>query len=454
MIWFLSLIAALTLGASSDYARPATAHFQILMDGKRLGRLVVSRRPVTGGFEFTQTEELAFRIEGRTTTMKTLYRCRTDHKLAVRDFYFSLHSNRKQTQIVRGRVRGGRLTVEYVLGPRGARRTKEYGLKGPLAVAPMVTSWLMRVWNQGDRRVKGQVFEPAMMTMSTFTGVMKPLKGREIMAVVRRRNSTFKFWIGSDGLGTRTEAPMNQVLIRRPASEVGPVAGGIDIRRKTAVELKGPIPPWDLRLRRLKLRLTGQGWRRLPLNGPRQRLKGDVLTITRESLADIGDYPLPSRVQVRYLAPTTYVQSNHPRIKAAARRIAGKKNSARTAVRRLWRWVYDRLQKRPVAHAPDAVSVLKTMAGDCNEHAALFVALARAAGVPARVCVGLVLGGSKMYYHAWAMVWLGKWTSVDPTLDQFPAGAGHLRLQYGLSSGMVEMEGVIGRLGLAVLDWK
>ncbi len=39
---------------------------------------------------------------------------------------------------------------------------------------------------------------------------------------------------------------------------------------------------------------------------------------------------------------------------------------------------------------PNALEVLESKKGDCNEHTVLFNALARAAGIPAKTAVGVV----------------------------------------------------------------
>jgi transglutaminase-like putative cysteine protease len=72
---------------------------------------------------------------------------------------------------------------------------------------------------------------------------------------------------------------------------------------------------------------------------------------------------------------------------------------------------------------PVAAEVLRRMSGDCNEHTALYVALARAAGIPSRVALGLVYEDGFFCYHAWPEIYAGRWIAVDPTLGQFPADA-------------------------------
>ena len=64
---------------------------------------------------------------------------------------------------------------------------------------------------------------------------------------------------------------------------------------------------------------------------------------------------------------------------------------ARARAEQLTRYVNGLLEKKPTVSLPSAREVLRTKVGDCNEHTALYVAMARAAGIPARVAVGLVV---------------------------------------------------------------
>ena len=104
-----------------------------------------------------------------------------------------------------------------------------------------------------------------------------------------------------------------------------------------------------------------------------------------------------------------------------------------------------------------ALEVLHTRVGDCNEHTALYVALARALDIPARVAVGLVHLHGAFYYHAWAEVYLeengrGLWLPVDPTLNEFPADATHIRLSRGGLEKQAAILGLIGRATLTFVD--
>jgi transglutaminase-like putative cysteine protease len=101
---------------------------------------------------------------------------------------------------------------------------------------------------------------------------------------------------------------------------------------------------------------------------------------------------------------------------------------------------------------PSALEVLRTRVGDCNEHTALYVAMARASGLPARIAVGLVHLHGAFYYHAWAEVFLegpagrGIWMAADPTLDQYPADVTHVVLARG---GLDQQAAVLPAMGQA-----
>jgi transglutaminase-like putative cysteine protease len=101
---------------------------------------------------------------------------------------------------------------------------------------------------------------------------------------------------------------------------------------------------------------------------------------------------------------------------------------------------------------PSARAVLRARRGDCNEHAVLLTALARAAGVPARVVAGAVYLDDGFYYHAWTEMWLGTWVSADAVFDQLPADATHVKLVEGGPERHFQLAGVIDRLAFTVVE--
>jgi transglutaminase-like putative cysteine protease len=116
-------------------------------------------------------------------------------------------------------------------------------------------------------------------------------------------------------------------------------------------------------------------------------------------------------------------------------------------VGRLVDWVYQNLTKSLSSNLTTASQVLARRAGDCTEHALLFVALARAAGIPAREVSGLVYMGDDLRrfgWHAWAEVELdGRWVEVDPSWGEHLANATHIALGSGDDSDWVSTMGAL-----------
>jgi transglutaminase-like putative cysteine protease len=74
------------------------------------------------------------------------------------------------------------------------------------------------------------------------------------------------------------------------------------------------------------------------------------------------------------------------------------------------------------AGAVDSRAALALGRGDCTAHAILFVALAHARGISARVVTGYRVDGARLVRHRWAIAQLDRgWIAVDPTYGEAPA---------------------------------
>ncbi|MCA9526142.1 MAG: transglutaminase domain-containing protein, partial [Myxococcales bacterium] len=145
------------------------------------------------------------------------------------------------------------------------------------------------------------------------------------------------------------------------------------------------------------------------------------------------------------------VQADHPRIQAVARRIAGDATDTRAVAERVRRFVHEHVDDEVVAGVPSALEVLENGRGDCNEHAVLFAALARAAGVPTRIETGLVYLDGRFAWHAWNSVRVTDgWLTVDATWDQSPVDVGHLRLATGGLDAQADLLRLMGQLQIEV----
>jgi hypothetical protein len=211
-------------------------------------------------------------------------------------------------------------------------------------------------------------------------------------------------------------------------------------------------------VRRLRFKLEGADFSGLDLDGAGQTVidAGNHVIEIRDpqTLRAAADDPAAAQS----LAPEPLIESDDAAIHAEAERAIAGSTDNRRRVERLTRYVNGLLEKKPTMSIPSAREVLRTRVGDCNEHTALFVAMARSLGIPARIDVGLVFVRGAFYYHAWPEVYIdegggrGLWLPVDPTLNQFPADATHVRLARGGLDRQTAILPLIGRLKMTILD--
>jgi hypothetical protein len=125
--------------------------------------------------------------------------------------------------------------------------------------------------------------------------------------------------------------------------------------------------------------------------------------------------PVADPAFARWLEPTMLMECRDPRVVSAAKSAVGGETDARRAAQRIADFVFTLRKQSPEVGQTSAVEILQQRRGDCSEHALLFTALCRAAGIPARQCSGFVCIGEDWGSHAWSEVWTGQWIGVDPT---------------------------------------
>jgi hypothetical protein len=137
------------------------------------------------------------------------------------------------------------------------------------------------------------------------------------------------------------------------------------------------------------------------------------------------------------LRPTTWLQSDHPRLRAIAAPVARQAIPDAQRMEILARRVQERMPQIDFTGHFSALDALSRGAGDCSEAAALLAALGRAAGIPTRVANGLVYsraryhGVSNVFMpHSWVIAWVdGEWRSFDAALYTFDST--HIALTIG-----------------------
>jgi transglutaminase-like putative cysteine protease len=237
----------------------------------------------------------------------------------------------------------------------------------------------------------------------------------------------------------------NRDTLRLLRSTAAPAPGEVVAATAIAAGLRPGSTPERLRIR------LGGALDGLDLTGGRQRLAGDTLVVEQEGATQlVAHYRLPAGNPAlrEFLLPEPLIESGDLRIQAQARLIVGTDRNPVRVAQRLAHWTATEVAGGLAAASPSAVQVLERRRGDCNEHTVLFVALARALGLPARPVAGLLYLRGRFDYHAWAEVYFDDWVAVDPTFDQFPADAAHLRFVVGGLARQLELVQLLGSLTL------
>ncbi len=470
---------------------PGVSFYTLTMGGATVGRATSRLDTVPGGFELEDLMSLRLPALGETGTAVARTRVRLSPALVMQSFEFSLDSEVGRFE-ASGEL-GADTTLSVTIRSAGSEQKLAFRLPQPPVFSSAVP---VRVAMGGGlevgRSVRLPVFDPTTLStrpveirvlehdtlvvpdsasVDTTTGRWEPAAWDSVPAwriVEVFGGVSVESWVDEDGRVLRAVSPLGfsmekteyelalQAQEEARLADAAPLAG--DVIFSTAVRSNVALDALD-QYDELRFRLTGVDLAGFELEGGRQTLRGDTLTVRRESWGQVEPgYRLPyPRMDLRdALEPEPLIQSDDQRIldvaqQATARRAQWRQDPKQVA-RQLTTVVYGMLTKAVTFSVPNAVQVLETRRGDCNEHTVLYVALARALGLPARTAVGLVYLNGSFFYHAWPEVWLGEWVAVDPTFGQVPADAAHIRFVVGGLAQQVEIVRLIGNLDIEVLD--
>jgi transglutaminase-like putative cysteine protease len=161
----------------------------------------------------------------------------------------------------------------------------------------------------------------------------------------------------------------------------------------------------------------------------------------------------PLKVNEQYLKPAENIESGAQEIVTKSKELATGKADTRETARALAAWTADWLNDT-IEDGGGALASMKSRIGNCQTHARLYTALARAAGIPTRFVSGLVYQeGTGFLYHSWAESFLGgSWVAVDPTYNQLPADPTHLKFFEGHTLGdLSPIMAIIGKIRANVI---
>ncbi len=488
----LLLPAALCRAASLIPPSPITHHYGIYMLGSRVGTSTVTETAATFA------GHPALRVDA-VTDMKIVVLATVEQKIDLREFIdpagrpLSLsmtmssggHTTKVDARFAEKQIdctvdSGGTKTEKAVPIPAGVSLVAD-----PEQIGPKGTGTKLKP----GVKLRLYTFEPmTLQIMPIDMEVLPPesltLGGKSYHATVIKTVTSLsgesKEWLDEEGELLQDDSALGVKMVREDSGAAAPPTTAYvpppDFAVATSIRTQTVITnPRAVKF--LRLRVDGIPEERLVLSDARQSAQvqhengklsviytirtGDEGVGNRVSgVGSEGRHPTPDTLSPKpYLAAAPYLEVDDPRIRKQAREIVGGATDPLEKARRVRAWVHAHMKpEMDIGIVRSATDVLAHPVGVCRDYAVLFAALARAAGVPARVCGGIVYFHGSFYYHAWSEIQpvpgADRWVAFDATLPTDFVDATHLKFAQGDPTAMFQAVRVVGQLKAQVLEYR
>jgi hypothetical protein len=438
----------------------------IYFQGKKIGYAVADLEQDGDEYRIMEKSFMKMSLMGIPRKVNTRTEAVLGHDYRLRNFIFFMESEGVRLKI-RGSISGRELELEVDSG--GGQRKEKISLREvPYLSANLRFRLLKEKMEKGDR-FRFPFFDPVTMNQKEM---IAEVEGKEVIRIGDQDRESyrvrlisegegisFRMWVSSLGEQLKVEGPMGITFVKESREEAmtknWPKEGLSDLILSTSIRVDEEIPnPRNLTY--LKVLMMNVPLKDFAVWDERQKRKGFEVDVKRESLDGLQPFKIPYRGKDMeiFLRPSHLIQSDDPKIIKKTMEILKNETEGLEATKKLLRWINEFIFKTPTISIPSALEVLETRQGDCNEYAVLFTAMARAAGIPAKICMGIVYMDRSFYYHAWSEVFLGRWIAVDPMMNQIPADPTHIKFSEGGIEKQAEMIKVIGKLKIKILGYR
>jgi len=435
----------------------------IFQQGERIGYAHRQFFKTVEGYRIFESVFMQINLMGMVQDVRFKTEGNFHHDLTLSSFDFELQSSLFHFK-ARGVLKGKILTL--FIGKRGLEQKIDFPIEKKTYLSVGILEALIHENLKPGYSRTLHIFDPTTVTQRP---VKVDVLSEETIQIMGRQERAKKVsvhfmgvpqfaWIGENGTVLKEEGPLGirlEQVTKDEALNKMTLSQSADLAEIVSIPANKILHDVS-QLKELKIKIDGIEDGEIFLNGDRQSLKNNILTIRRESLSNLPSSIKGEKVFVdgkTYLESTPFIQSDHPEIQAKVREIVSPDDPAIVKAKKLVTWVDEKIQKRPVLSVPNALETLRYKVGDCNEHAVLLAALARASGIPAQVEAGLVYQRGRFYYHAWNVLYLGTWITADSVMGQLPADVTHIRFVRGTEQ-QIDLVRMIGRVGLEILSSK
>ena len=444
----------------------------IMFEDQHVGFSMTRSAPVEGGGTLFEGRS-QFRVAtfGKIQQINTAGTALVNADGALERFDFLMLADQVRL-VARGEVKGKEIVME--VDQAGESSVLRFDVSEPPHVGMSLESAIRRQELAVGLKFSVPYFDPLTLAEGQMdfevVGVEIFAGGEEAYWLVSRFSGVeTRSLVTPAGETLRQEGALGMRMVRMTAEEAQKVTDDTpaDLIAPSAVPFEGELSdPRNTRL--LKVQFFGVPSTRIVSQPPQQSVQDDVVTVDMPLLLELSSVPISAlppgwtndEEPPPFLGSTLTLPVGHREIQDQAKKLILGAKDRLDAVVRINHWVFSTVRKEPSVGVPNGLEVLRSKRGDCNEHTALFVSLARAAGIPTRIAAGVVFSDrvgpkGQFYYHAWPEVLLGEtgpWLAIDPTFGQVPADATHIKLVEGDLDRQVEILGVLGKLRLKLID--
>jgi hypothetical protein len=443
--------------------------FGIYVDKERVGFYRQAISEIPDGYRMEGDGSVRMKVMGfsKEAAMRETYLVGKD--LALHSFEVEQTVNGSASRL-KGSVSNNIIRIKSVTNGKSTEKQLKY--KGEVYPGPALNLYPLMHDVTPGKSYSVLTFDPEEVKVKEVKiSILGEDKTPDSQPALKLRNNLYPFvnndiWVDDQG-NTLLESVREGLVITRAEDpkHLGSFVGEVALAKRDLIydfSLVRSEPPIKDSKKLTGLSVEINGWNDslpLPQDGTQTAEKsgeGRVVIKTGRAIPETTTQVKAATPPEKYLKPAEKIESDAPEITAKAQELAAGKKGPEEIVKALASWTSDWLRDT-VEDGGGAVASFKSRSGNCQTHARLYVALARAAGIPTRFVSGLVYIDDKGFlYHSWAESLLdGRWVAVDPTYDQVPADPTHLKLLEGhLPEDMAPIITIIGRIHIKVLEAK
>ena len=434
--------------------------YGIYVNNQKIGYSISKEEKTNCGFRISEKSYMNINAYGMSQNVTTFTISEADKDLSLKSFYFELVSGEHNVR-TNGVIKND--SIYLTIETAGEKKNEVFAIGDKPFVPASVERLVQLIKVKKDTVYHYSIFEP---TSEKIVDVEIKKDGKETInvgdknynadvVIVKMLGLESKLYFDTDGTMLMESSPMGITMRREPLDGLKTFAKGnegLKIFQTYAIYPEGRIPE-PRNTQHLVLDLSGIAPDYQFPSDERQKYNNGTVTI--DVLKPVKGFSVNDIDKSKFassLKSTVFIPCDDIEFKNLAKKITEGARDLSEASNKIIDWVFTNVKKAPTFSVPYAKEVLKSRVGDCNEHAVLFAALARALGIPTKVVVGVVYVDGAFYYHAWNEVYLGNWVACDPVFGQHLADATHLKLEQGTLLDFVKVIELVGQLHIKIIE--